>query len=103
MHVDEDSFFGFQGFFKAFKIRGSKPTNPSSFATANVIQSQQTKDVLVIYQCMELIISKTFAPIVKPMIIRLILSIVVTKNWDLKQLDMSNVFLHGLLEKTVYM
>ena len=32
-----------------------------------------------------------------------ILSIVVTKGWSLRQLDVQNVFLHGVLEEEVYM
>ena len=39
--------------------------------------------------------SKTFGPVIKPATIRLVIAIVVSCNWPLRQLDMSNTFLHG--------
>jgi hypothetical protein len=44
----------------------------------------------------------TFNPVVKPATIQLVLSVVVSQNWCLHQLDVQNVFLHGVLEEDVY-
>lgn len=46
---------------------------------------------------------ETFALVIKPTTIRLILLVVVTQNWTLRQLVVSNAFLHGVLEEVAYM
>lgn len=47
--------------------------------------------------------TKTFSLIVKLVTIWTILSLVVSSQWPLQQLDIQNAFLHGDLEDDVYM
>ena len=46
---------------------------------------------------------ETFSPIIKPTTMRLVLVIVVSCNCLLRQLNVSNAFLHGFLKEDVYM
>ena len=47
--------------------------------------------------------SNTFSPIAKMTFAHLFISLTATHNWDLHQLDIKNVFLHGDLQEEVYM
>jgi hypothetical protein len=44
-----------------------------------------------------------FNHVVKFVTIRLVFSVAVSKGWILRQLDVQNMFLHGVLEEEVFM
>jgi hypothetical protein len=44
----------------------------------------------------------TFSPVIKMSTIRAILSIVVSKGWSLRQLDVQHAFFHCILDEEVY-
>lgn len=46
---------------------------------------------------------ETYSPVIKPVLIRLILTLATTWNWPVWQLDVSNAFLNGGLNKTLFM
>ena len=45
---------------------------------------------------------ETFSPVIKPAMIRVVLSIAVSRSWPIHQLDVKNTFLHGNLDEVVY-
>ena len=44
---------------------------------------------------------ETFSPVIKPTTVRIVLSLVVSKGWVLRQFDVQNAFLHGHLYEDV--
>jgi hypothetical protein len=46
---------------------------------------------------------ENFSPVVKSATIRVILSLVVSQGWTMRQLDIQNTFLHGFLKEDAYM
>ena len=46
---------------------------------------------------------ETFNLVIKPPTVKILLSLAIQFNWPLRQLDVSNAFLHGFLREEVYM
>nr|KYP38947.1 Retrovirus-related Pol polyprotein from transposon TNT 1-94 [Cajanus cajan] len=46
--------------------------------------------------------TEMFSPVIKPVNIRIILSIALTKGWPIRQIDVNNAFLNGSLKEDIY-
>src|ERR1051325_5690794 len=47
--------------------------------------------------------NETFSPVVKPATIKVLLTLALTYEWEVQQIDINNAFLNGALEEEVYM
>ncbi|KAL5715327.1 hypothetical protein ACHQM5_017160 [Ranunculus cassubicifolius] len=46
---------------------------------------------------------ETFSPVIKPATIRTVLTVALSRNWDIRQMDVRNAFLHGFITEPVFM
>lgn len=47
--------------------------------------------------------NETFSPVVKPVIVRIVLTLALTYKWPIQQIDINNAFLNWLLQEEIHM
>lgn len=93
--VDPDPSYNAVGCKWVYKIKHKDDGTIDKFKSRLVTKGFHQQEVIDF--------TETFSPVAKPITIRLILSLAVNFDWQIKQLDVSNAFLHGDLEEDVYM
>jgi hypothetical protein len=53
-------------------------------------------------QCPGVDYNETFSPMLKPATVRTVMTLALSRDWPVHQLDVKNAFLHGTLTETVY-
>lgn len=47
--------------------------------------------------------NETFSPVVKPITIRVLLTLALMHNWEVQEIDVNNAFFNSFLKEEVYM
>lgn len=89
---------------KSAKLIGNKWVFKMKLKVDRSLKNYKTRVVENNYdQTYDIGYRQTFNPVVKPIIIRVILIMALSKSWVVRQIDVNNVFLNGELEEDVFM